>query len=341
MLVAKLVNTFTNPDTIYVQQRDSPEFNINRKSNDEDDGDDNLVLKVEPYMYFIRAGRYTVHVKDQFITKRQFATVDSENQEDDKNKDKCGELFEGDHFGEIGLIYGTKRTATIRSENYGTIALLSKSAYNDMLKSFDSMANFFKQHMFKYSDKLLNFLEFEMDKIDYFRELQPITKQEIIFNMDQETFEQGSMLVENGQLAEKMYLIQDGIVEIAIKYDARVEDGSFVIERLTKGAIINHRSFLLKDDADTDFRCLTTVSVFSLSYAKMKEIIKRRSDMRNAKVAVRNEVFQSSLPLALDYVIHNSEALSPEAYHQKLYENDARVKFKNAVMQTWSEIKSK
>jgi hypothetical protein len=174
MLVAKLINTFTNPDTIYVQQRDEPEVNINR-SNDDEDNDDNVAQKVEPYMYFIRAGRYTVHVKDQFITRRSVA-VTEENQEDDKNKDRCRELFEGDHFGEIGLIYGTKRTATVRSENYGTIALLSKSAYNDMIKSFDSMANLFKQHMFKYSDKLLNFLEFEMEKIDYFRQLNATTK---------------------------------------------------------------------------------------------------------------------------------------------------------------------
>lgn len=65
-------------------------------------------------------------------------------------------------------------------------------------------------------------------------------------------------------------------MEVAIKYDRRVPDEYFIIERLGRGAIINHRSFLVKDDADTDFLCRTTVSCFVLPYQKMKEVkIKR------------------------------------------------------------------
>ena len=78
-------------------------------------------------MYFIRNGRYSVHVTDSFITNANIKFDD----EDEKNQDenKVSELFDGDHFGEIGLIYETKRTATVRSENYGTLAKLSKSSY--------------------------------------------------------------------------------------------------------------------------------------------------------------------------------------------------------------------
>jgi len=70
MLVAKLVNTFTNPDTIYIQQMDPPEHNINMTANKEEEGYDGATYKIEPFMYFIRAGRYTVHVNSTFITKR-------------------------------------------------------------------------------------------------------------------------------------------------------------------------------------------------------------------------------------------------------------------------------
>ena len=56
-----------------------------------------------------------------------------------------------------------------------------------------------------------------------------------------------------------------------------------MIERLTRGAIINHRSFMVKDDADTDFVCLTNVSVFMLSHDKFKEIKRKRQDLKRTK----------------------------------------------------------
>ena len=125
-------------------------------------------------MYFIRNGRYSVHVNDKFITKANIKFNDEEENNEDENI--VNELFDGDHFGEIGLIYETKRTATVRSENYGTLAKLSKSSYQDMLKTFESMSLLFKQQMFKYDDKILRFLEFELDKISYFRNLKMQTK---------------------------------------------------------------------------------------------------------------------------------------------------------------------
>ena len=93
-------------------------------------------------MYFIRNGRYSIHVSDNFITNTNLKFDD----EDEKNQDEniVSELFDGDHFGEIGLIYETKRTATVRSENYGTLAKLSKSSYQEMMKTFDSMSTLFK-----------------------------------------------------------------------------------------------------------------------------------------------------------------------------------------------------
>ena len=87
--------------------------------------------------------------------------------------------------------------------------------------------------------------------------------------MERQTFEKGSILCKKDEVADRMFLIQDGIVEIASKYDRRREDQNFIIERLGRGAIINHRSFLIQDDADTDFLCRTTVSVFYLTYNVM------------------------------------------------------------------------
>jgi CRP-like cAMP-binding protein len=59
-----------------------------------------------------------------------------------------------------------------------------------------------------------------------------------------------------------MYIVQNGVVDV--EYTA--EDEPFIIEKLTRGCIINHRSFLLADDNDSNAKCGTTVTVYALEF---------------------------------------------------------------------------
>ena len=45
-------------------------------------------------------------------------------------------LTEGDHFGEIGMIYGCKRTVSIVCRNYNTMARLSYSKYRAFINEY-------------------------------------------------------------------------------------------------------------------------------------------------------------------------------------------------------------
>ena len=110
-------------------------------------------------MYFIRNGKFSVHVKTEHLRPVV-------NDEGDKS---LTYLIDGDHFGEIGMLFDCKRTATVRSENYGTLALLRKSSFQELSKTFESLNSLFKKQIFKYKDELTMFLSLEMDKIDYFR----------------------------------------------------------------------------------------------------------------------------------------------------------------------------
>ena len=149
-------------------------------------------------------------------------------------------------------------------------------------------------------------LMIEMEKIDYFRTLSIATKQELIYGMERFTYKKGEKLCKVGEIADKLFLIQQGIVEVAIEYDKRREGQNFVIERLGRGAIINHRSFFIKDDADTDFMCRTSVSCFVLHYDKMTEIKSKKIDLEQAKKVVKNELLEPHDPVALDYIFHNN-----------------------------------
>jgi len=54
-------------------------------------------------------------------------------------------LIDGDHFGEISMLFDCKRTATVRSESYGGLALLKKKDYQELSKTFESLTSLFKK----------------------------------------------------------------------------------------------------------------------------------------------------------------------------------------------------
>ena len=76
-----------------------------------------------------------------------------------------------------------------------------------------------------------------------------------------------------------MFIIETGIVKVVTKFDKRRQDEEFVIERLTRGAIINAKSFLIKDDVDTAFVCETTVKCYTLLSTTVDAIEKKRASI--------------------------------------------------------------
>ena len=74
-------------------------------------------------MYFIRNGKFSVHVNTEYF---QF------DGKKVKQVKPVTYLIEGDHFGEIGMLFDCKRTATVRSEGYGGLVILKKNDYAEL-----------------------------------------------------------------------------------------------------------------------------------------------------------------------------------------------------------------
>lgn len=72
----------------------------------------------ECLLYLIAKGRCQVYVADKFKERSEEKIV--------------RELQPGDHFGEISMIYGCQRSATVKAYDYCTCATLSKPAYQDL-----------------------------------------------------------------------------------------------------------------------------------------------------------------------------------------------------------------
>ena len=102
-------------------------------------------------MYLIAKGACMVNVMDE-----------------KKNIQRISTLRPGDYFGEISLIYGCKRTATVVSTKYSTLAMLSYQHYKEILIEFPDLEKELKQQVYRYNDRMKRFMMKAMQRIEYF-----------------------------------------------------------------------------------------------------------------------------------------------------------------------------
>ena len=94
-------------------------------------------------MYFIAKGDCAVNVRDEKKNEHVAFRI----------------LKEGDHFGEISMIYKCRRSATVVSRNYNTMAKLSEESYRSLIAEYPEYQKFLKHHLQGYRDKKKIFLK--------------------------------------------------------------------------------------------------------------------------------------------------------------------------------------
>lgn len=113
-------------------------------------------------------------------------------------------------------------------------------------------------------------MECSLKTIDYLKNIPDEAIVKIIFGLEFAKFDKGSKIFEKDEVANVCWLLEGGMVEIYTMMDRGVE---FVIERLYRGSIINHRSFITEDKIDVNARCFMPVTLFFIKLEKMKEIM--------------------------------------------------------------------
>ena len=127
-----------------------------------------------------------------------------------------------------------------------------------------------RKEIVKYHDPIKCFLEINLNKLEFFKDLNSMIKSEFIHNMRKDTMDKGSYIYRDYDKSTRMYIIQSGCVEIFT--DMEQSDQEFIIERLYRGSIINHNSFLMNDDMDTDARCKQSVTLYYIDISTVKTL---------------------------------------------------------------------
>ena len=93
-------------------------------------------------------------------------------------------LKEGDHFGEIGMIYNCRRSATVTSKNYNTFARIIKPRYKELISEFPEYELCLKRHIKEtYKDTKIVFLIQMMKSVDYLKNCDDDLIFDIMFNL--------------------------------------------------------------------------------------------------------------------------------------------------------------
>ena len=106
-------------------------------------------------MFFIAKGKCSVFVNDKFANERQESKL-------------VRVLDPGSHFGEISLLYQTKRSATVIAKYYLTCAKLDRANYNELLQIYPNLNELIKSHFLLYDDPLRIWMEISMNQIEFF-----------------------------------------------------------------------------------------------------------------------------------------------------------------------------
>ena len=213
---------------------------------------DEEVVKQDDYdeeelsMYFVGTGHCKVKVRDH-----------------NGRQQMIGLLNEGDHFGEISLIYKCKRSATVISSNYNTFARVWKHRFREIVSEFPEYETCLKNNAIKnYRDKKIQFIMRMIKRVEYLQKHDDEVLFDLMFSLQPISFEKDSTVLAEESAANALYFIEDGVLEAYTKF----EQNEFVIEQLHKGSAINHRAFFMQDYMYINFRCVTDAKLLFLSH---------------------------------------------------------------------------
>lgn len=124
-------------------------------------------------------------------------------------------LYPGCHFGEVGLLYNTLRTATVSSLGYCTVAELTKKDYQTITTQFPHIVSKLREGTSIYRDPWREHLT-EILKQSYIFELLPENVfRELVYFMEVIKVEKSQYLFKPGDVADKMYIVADGELELS------------------------------------------------------------------------------------------------------------------------------
>lgn len=246
-------------------------------------------------------------------------------------------LLPGDHFGEIGLIYGVPRTATVLAKNYVTLGMMTVEVYNDLITDFPLMQDSLKEHLYSYNDNLTRFTLDSLLRVPYFQDVGNEALYDVMHTLKKRFCEKGEVIQSVGEDADTMFLVLNGKIELYTYFEGH----EFILERLWRGSVLNYRTFFQEYEAQVFSRCVSKTTILELTYQSMIALTKHHEELEKKFLKFEKQILKDNdKSYPLDYILNLPIEDFDSGNLQERYESLQRENiFKNVVMRRLYEIR--
>jgi len=177
------------------------------------------------------------------------------------NNERVARLSTGDFFGEMSLMYDQPCNATIRAISPVRALLVPGNIFLQMIRSCPLGKNLPKMHQLR--PILL--------QVGAFRDLPSEIQNNISFAAEEQSFAEGDIIIRQGEVGDKFYVIKKGRVSIFHKMNGSpVADH---IATLYRNHVFGEQALLGDGFRTADVVATTEVTVFSLSKKVFQRIV--------------------------------------------------------------------
>lgn len=123
-------------------------------------------------------------------------------------------LVEGNHFGEIGLIYDCPRTATVLSRNYSLLGTIDQKNLTDVLAEHPVWDQYLKKQIYSYDDSRKKFLWKSMRQIDFLRQMTIAQFHDVMYEMRLVLVDNEEYLLKEDDETDTLFIVESGVLEV-------------------------------------------------------------------------------------------------------------------------------
>ena len=215
-------------------------------------------------------------------------------------------LRPGDFFGEISLLFGCRRSATVKSRSYCGCSFLTNKDFRQLIANHGFFKKYLIMNIMKsYHDELRVFLVTCLKEIDYLKDTKEDVLTHLAINMIAQQANKDSLLFNaedsfKSSESTAITIIYSGKLAITAQIDANTE---MIIDYISKGAIISAHNCLSYRQTTVTVKCLTSVTYYYLPIEVLQKVSHVYPNLMNTlNVAQKQAKFNQMLNLnPLDY----------------------------------------
>jgi CRP-like cAMP-binding protein len=238
------------------------------------------------HMYILEQGNCEVLVKGSLTKKEQFVR----------------DLGPGSMFGELALLHGNRRTASVRSKDCCTVGCLNEESFNQLIKNFPEIKNRFKEYGKSYTDEWRAYKVKVLKNVNFLQLAPESTLDNLMYKLQIGNYESGAKIFSKGTECEFIYFIVTGELELYVEQGKK----EFQLEVIGPGSILGQYSILKNAKFEFCARAKQNLKMLYLNRNDLMDLANNDSKLQLALTKAHVYILTYQIPVC-DYCLHTGE----------------------------------